>query len=107
MATSAVLVLPSMLESFGAVLIEALACGTPVVSTRCGGPEDIVVDEVGRLVPVGDALALSRAVEDVLEDPHRYPVERLRHYALSHFSWDIVAERILSVYRGVLKGRSP
>jgi glycosyltransferase involved in cell wall biosynthesis len=34
-------------------------------------------------------------------------VERLRHYALSHFSWDIVAERILSVYRGVLKGRSP
>src|SRR5262249_62336963 len=47
MQESALLVLPSRRESFGSVLVEALACGTPVVATRCGGPEDIVNDSVG------------------------------------------------------------
>jgi glycosyltransferase involved in cell wall biosynthesis len=43
-------------EGFGMVIIEAMACGIPVVATRCGGPDDIIVDgETGFLVPVGDA----------------------------------------------------
>src|SRR5262249_39107193 len=58
MQDSALLVLPSRRESLGMVLAEALACGTPVVSTRCGGPEDIVTDEVGVLVPTEDPEAL-------------------------------------------------
>ena len=61
MRESAVLVLPSRRESFGSVLVEALACGTPVVATSCGGPEDIVTDAVGRLVPVENAEALAGA----------------------------------------------
>jgi teichuronic acid biosynthesis glycosyltransferase TuaC len=98
MASSAAVVLPSRAESFGAVLVEALACGTPVVATRCGGPEDIVVDEVGELVPVGDPASLAQALARTLDEPARYDPLRLRRYAAERFSWDSVVDRIHDVY---------
>ena len=98
MAESAVVVLPSRAESFGAVLVEALACGTPVVATRCGGPEDIVLDGVGELVPIGDVLALADALSRALADPGRYDRARLRRYALERFGWDSIVDRVHDVY---------
>ena len=99
MAESAVVVLPSRAESFGAVLVEALACGTPVVATRCGGPEDIVTDDVGTLVPVGDADSLADAIGEVLASPGRYDPAALRASALERFSWDTVVDSVYDVYR--------
>jgi glycosyltransferase involved in cell wall biosynthesis len=53
-------------------LIEAMAAGRPVVSTRAGGVEDVVTDgATGVVVPIGDAPAVARAVVDLLEDPAR------------------------------------
>lgn len=98
MAESAVLVLPSRAESFGAVLVEALACGTPVVATRCGGPEDIVTPEVGSLVPVEDADALARALAVVLSSQDRFRSEGLRRVTLERFDWGSITTRILGVY---------
>lgn len=99
MAESAVVVLPSVAESFGAVLVEALACGTPVVATRCGGPEDIVVGDVGTLVPVGDADALADALAETLASGSRVPPDRLRAYASERFGWERIVDRIAEVYR--------
>jgi glycosyltransferase involved in cell wall biosynthesis len=108
MHESALLVLPSRSESFGCVLIEALATGTPVVATRCGGPEDIVHDGVGTLVPPGDERALASAILDVLARRAQFEPARLRAYALENFSWQHVAERTAGVYRQVLNGgRAP
>ena len=61
-------VLTSRLEGFGNVLVEALGCGTPVVSTNCPfGPAEILAHgRYGRLVPVGDAAALARTLADDL-----------------------------------------
>jgi len=98
MAESAVVVLPSRDESFGAVLVEALASGTPVVATRCGGPEDIVTDEVGRLVPPESPEALADALAEVLSEPVRYPPEDLRSFALERFGWNGIVERIHKFY---------
>jgi glycosyltransferase involved in cell wall biosynthesis len=102
MRNSALLVLPSRAESFGAVLVEALASGTPVVSTLCGGPEDIVTNEVGTLVPPGDECVLADALEQVLRDRDRYDPEKLRKYALDRFAWEIVARSTVDVYHEAL-----
>jgi glycosyltransferase involved in cell wall biosynthesis len=98
MAESAVVVLPSRAGSFGAVLVEALACGTPVVATRCGGPEDIVSPEVGELVPVADPRALADALSRTLADPARYDAAHLRDYALTRFGWETVVADVRRAY---------
>jgi glycosyltransferase involved in cell wall biosynthesis len=98
MQRSALLVLPSRIESFGMVLVEALACGTPVVATRSGGPEQIVNDRVGVLVPPEDPEALARGIEQVLDRRGSYDPNQLRAYALSRFSLDSVGARLREVY---------
>jgi len=102
MAESQVVVLPSRRESFGAVLIEALACGTPVVATRSGGPQDVVTPTVGHLVPPDDAAALARALTDVLANPNAYPADSLRRYALDRFGTPVVAQQIGNVYASLV-----
>ena len=69
MERAAVFVLSSAWEGFGNVIVEALACGCPVVSTDCpGGPSEILDDGAyGPLVPVGDDAAMAEAILAVLE----------------------------------------
>src|SRR5574341_1081149 len=60
-------VLPSSQEGLGSSMLEALACGVPVVTTRCGGPESVIADgETGTLVESGNAAALAAAVGHLL-----------------------------------------
>jgi phosphatidylinositol alpha-mannosyltransferase len=86
-ATSWVSVLPSRTEAFGLVLLEALACGTPVVGSDVGGiPEVVDRDEIGRLFPEGDETALATALLETLElavDPATRAACRARAEELS------------------------
>ena len=96
MARAASLVLSSEYEGLPGVLIQALACGCPVVSTACpGGSAEILCEgEYGPLVPVGDDVALCEAIESVLDHPleKRELMERAEQ-----FSTDCAAEQYLSV----------
>ncbi|MFJ9035217.1 glycosyltransferase family 4 protein [Streptomyces sp. NPDC102406] len=70
-ARAALVVSASDAESFGMTLVEAMRCGTPVISTDAPlGPAEIITDGVdGRLVPVGDARALAEAMLELIGDP--------------------------------------
>lgn len=71
MRRAAVFVPASRFEGFGNVLIEALACGTPVVATDCPvGPREVLQGgRFGPLVPVGDAGAMAQAIGQLLDRP--------------------------------------
>ena len=94
--TADLFVLSSDYEGFGNVIVEALACGTPVVSTDCpSGPGEILDHgRFGRLVPVGDANALANAIREALDAP----VDRdaLKNRA-AEFSPEIAARKYLEL----------
>ena len=96
MARASVFALSSVHEGLPGVLIQALACGCPVVSTDCiSGPREVLDNGAyGPLVPVGDDAALAEALQRVLDAP--LPSERLRARA-DHFSVDRAVERYLDL----------
>ena len=103
-------VCPSVYEPFGLINLEAMACETPVIATRVGGiPEVVVDDETGWLVPPGDAAALAGAVRRLLADPERAPRfgRAGRRRVEEHFSWAVIAERTLEVYREAIAAHVP
>ena len=59
-------------ETFGVVLVEALACGKPVIATDIGGPKEIITEEVGKLVPSGDSESLAEAIGYMLDHHQEY-----------------------------------
>lgn len=92
-------VLTSDQETFGVVLAEAMARGLPVISTKSGGPEEIISPEMGIVVPVGDAHAVACALMNIRTNYDEYDRETIKNYSLSRFSEKSIVERLSNVYR--------
>ena len=88
-------------ETFGITLIEAMACGKPVIATRSGGPEDIVNKLNGLLVPTGDAGALAAAMSQMVSDYNHYDAALIRAECVKKFSETAIINQLDAVYREV------
>jgi glycosyltransferase involved in cell wall biosynthesis len=96
---------PSLYEGFGLPILEAMACGTPVVaSTRSSLPE--VVAEAGLLVDALDVEALAGAMANLLTDEALYQrLSRAGRIQAAKFTWEDVACKLLTLYRSILERR--
>jgi phosphatidylinositol alpha-1,6-mannosyltransferase len=90
-------------EGFGIVLLEAQACGRPVVAGRSGGtPETLDPERTGELVLCDTPEPLANAVVDLLLDPQRRSLmgERARRWAVERFDWKVQSEQARRVFAG-------
>lgn len=90
--------LPSNYETFGVAYIEALACGLPIITTKCGGPEDFYEEKLGYIIPKGDMQALSSAMSDMVINYDRFKKDEISKYIKKKFSKKVIIERIREVY---------
>ena len=96
-------VLPSRYETFGVVYIEALASGRPVIGALNGGAEDIINDLNGYLVPIDDIDKLAEKMLELYKKIDSYNEEEIRSDCLKRFSPEVIVNKIISVYKEVLK----
>lgn len=99
-------VLNSNLETFGCVVIEAISCGCPVISTRCGGPEDIITEENGILVDVGNDDQLCNAMNYCLDNLSSYEPQKMHEYVNKKYGFDSIGVQFRDVYNEALKTKT-
>jgi glycosyltransferase involved in cell wall biosynthesis len=98
MEESHALLLFSNYENLPCVIVEALACGLPVISTRVGGISEHINSERGILIDRGDEDALANAIETMASTIQHYDKEALRRYAVERFSNEAVAQAFHKLY---------
>jgi glycosyltransferase involved in cell wall biosynthesis len=103
-----VMAFPSLFEGFGLVVLEAMACGVPVIATPNGAAPDIIHDgQDGFIVPIRDSHALAEKLELLSNDRAllAYMSDAARRTAAQH-SWQLYRERLAEVVRRTLAGDS-
>jgi glycosyltransferase involved in cell wall biosynthesis len=93
-----IVVVASLFETLGLTTFEAMSCGKPVVAARCGGPEEIINEETGVLVPVGNSQALAKGAEHVIQNYEKYDPMRIRQYVLKNYDYRVMKERLFRLY---------
>jgi phosphatidylinositol alpha-mannosyltransferase len=96
-------------ESFGMVLTEAFAAGTPVIASDIAGYRDVVTDGVdGLLIPRGDATALAETLRDLAVEPSRErALSAAAIQSAQRFAWPTIAQQLLGSYEDAIAAPAP
>lgn len=105
MARSHVFVLASQYETFGLVVAESHAVGTPVIATLSGGPEDIVNDVNGILVAPNSVPDLSQALYDVRKRYDVYDANEIRKQSYREYSDSNITKKLLNDFKIIIENR--
>lgn len=92
-------------ESFGIVLLEAMAAGLPIVASNIAGYRSIITDGVeGLLVAPGQPAPLAKALEQLLNRPHlRHKMGQRGRLKANQYSWDLIVDKTLKVYEDTFR----
>lgn len=90
-------IIPSRVEGFGLVAVEALACGTPIITSNQGGLPEIVNDDVGMMFKVNDECELAEDIKTVLKK--KYDKKEINEYAFLKYSQDSLIDRLIRYYK--------
>lgn len=107
MGTADIFVLPSLWETQGCVLIEAMTCGCPSVATDVGGVPEVLDPRAGVLVAPESSEALVGGIAEVLNRLADYKPQELRALAVSRYGYTAISRQWSAVYRSVLSKRHP
>ena len=99
---SDVFALPSRMETFGVVYIEAMACGLPVIATPCGGPEEFVTDSNGMLVPIDNVDELANAIQYMFNHYKEYHRETIAQHCREQFSSEVIAKQLTHIFEDAI-----
>jgi phosphatidylinositol alpha-mannosyltransferase len=95
---------PTTRASFGVTLLEAMACGTPIVASDIPSFHDVAGEGAAVFAPCGDPEAWAVAVNGLLDDsPRRDAMGKAGRAVAERYAWPVVAERVLEVYRRVTR----
>lgn len=100
---SDVFAMPSRMEAFGLVAVEALACGTPVVCSNTGGMKEYINSKVGKVVKSDDIQGLAKGLIEVLNNLEKYNKEDLCNYAQENFAQEKSIQKLLNIYNEIIK----
>jgi L-malate glycosyltransferase len=98
MQQSDVFIVPSIAETFCVSAAEAMACGKPVISTRCGGPEYFIDETCGFLVPVADAEALADKMQEFISKKCAFDPSRIRTTVEKRFGRHAFLSAVTTLY---------
>lgn len=102
LASCDVLLHPGDCETFGLVILEAMACGLPIVGTSAGGVGELVGEHTGILVPPNNAACLSEGIEAIFCKDLAQMGRNARQIVTSEFGWDRIVPQLLQRYAGLL-----
>lgn len=103
---SDVFVLPSRNENFSVAVLEALACGLPVIASICGGIRECINERNGLLFPVDDKAELVRSLRYVLDNRDAYKHEEIARECMANYSPSVIAKQLTDVFESVLPRKS-
>ncbi len=104
MSRAGAFVLTSSYENLPVSIMEALSSGLPVISTRCGGPEEMITPANGILVENGNVVELSAAMQQLYSSHENYDSDEIRREFLKKFGSQVVCEKLRSYYLEVIQG---
>jgi alpha-1,6-mannosyltransferase len=94
-------------ETFGLVILEAMACGIPVVAVAAGAFEEIITDQCGLLCAPNDSLAMANAVRELFSQGSAVLGQQARRHVERHYAWDAVVNSLLGHYHAVRGSQWP
>ena len=102
---SDVFALPSRMETFGVVYIEALALGLPVIATPCGGPEEFISRHNGLLVAIDDIDELAKALKYMHAHHSEYDRQVIADKCRSRFSPEVIAAQLTRIFADIIRDK--